>query len=156
MNSIRHQKTASWTPQQKGIAESMNQRSWMCHCILIESGKSKWWWAEAIQTASQLQNKCISSARKEKIPEKLWTGRESKTNYLRVFGCRALCVAESQRRKLDAKKKVYIMIGYPEDTKRYHVRDPERHELFLTLNAVYEEDVFPMRARVTKGKNAKS
>ncbi|KAL4718122.1 hypothetical protein ACJJTC_006557, partial [Scirpophaga incertulas] len=61
---------------------------------------------------------------------------------LRVFGCLAYAVQE-KRKKLDAKSKPYIFVGYCENTKGYRLLDPLAfNDCTIARNVVFVEHKF--------------
>ena len=85
-NSIIHQKTVPYSPQQNGVAERMNR-------TIVEKARSmmqykcvaKKWWAEAVSTAVYLINRNTSSNRK-RTPFELCFKTKPQLSHLRVFG----------------------------------------------------------------------
>ncbi|UYV70601.1 hypothetical protein LAZ67_7003642 [Cordylochernes scorpioides] len=99
-NGIRRQLSVPRTPQQNGVSERMNQTLLStARCSLTESGIPITFWGDAIHTACYLRNKTPSKAIDNKIPEELWSGRESKIGYLKVFGCKSWCSIDDCHRK---------------------------------------------------------
>jgi transposase InsO family protein len=84
---IRHELTVEYTPQQNGVAERKN-RSLVetARCLMIQSGLSASFWAEAILTANHIRNRCPSRSLEGEIPFKMWTGRTPIVSYFRKFG----------------------------------------------------------------------
>nr|GEY23657.1 hypothetical protein [Tanacetum cinerariifolium] len=73
---IRHEFTATYSPQQNGIAERKNRTlKEMVTAMLINSGMSQDKWGKAILTATYLLNK-IPCKEKEETPYELWMGRK--------------------------------------------------------------------------------
>lgn len=74
-NGILHQFTTSFTPEQNGVAERMNQR-------ILEMAKSMMYqmnvplddWGEAVATAVHLINRTPTSALNGFTPEGVWIG----------------------------------------------------------------------------------
>ena len=63
-------------------------------------------------------------------------------SHFRVFGCDAhVHVAKKQRGKLDAKSQKIIFVGYNTVSKGYRLYDPERHEVIVSLDVVFDEQV---------------
>jgi hypothetical protein len=55
----------------------------------------------------------------------VWTGSKVDLSHLRVFGCKAYALTpENQCKKIDAKSKPYIMLGYCKYSKGYRLADP--------------------------------
>lgn len=58
----------------------------MVRCMLSNSGLPKIFWAETVDTALNLINRSPSTTIGFKIPQKIWCGKPSRYEYLRVFG----------------------------------------------------------------------
>ncbi|UYV78617.1 hypothetical protein LAZ67_16002180 [Cordylochernes scorpioides] len=147
-NGIRRQLSVPRTPQQNGVSERMNQTLLnTARCLLTESGIPITFWGDAIHTACYLRNKSPSKAIDNKIPEELWSGRESKIGYLKVFGCKSWCSIDDCHRKskFSPKAKECVLIGYPEGTKGYKVWDFRNDKIYVTRNVRFSEDIFPCK-----------
>src|SRR5690606_23480010 len=106
--------TIEYCPQQNGVAERMNR-------ILIEKARSMlhdaklplYCWAEAVNTACYVKNRCPTRAVQDSTPYELWTGKTPDLSHLRIFGSIAyMHIPKEKRRKLDAKSKKCIFVGY--------------------------------------------
>ena len=85
----------------------------------------KEYWAEAVQCAVYIQNRCPHSNLGDETPQELWSGRKPTISHLKVLGSVAYSHVPDQRRtKFDDKSKKYIFIGYDEKTKDYRILDP--------------------------------
>ncbi|UYV70600.1 hypothetical protein LAZ67_7003638, partial [Cordylochernes scorpioides] len=147
-NGIRRQLSVPRTPQQNGVSERMNQTLLStARCSLTESGIPITFWGDAIHTACYLRNKTPSKAIDNKIPEELWSGRESKIGYLKVFGIKSWCSIDDCHRKskFSPKAKECVLIGYPEGTKGYKVWDFRNDKIYVTRNVRFSEDIFPCK-----------
>lgn len=145
---ITRQLTIPRTPQQNGVAERYNRTLLdMTICLLLESGITKTLWADAACTASYITNRCPSSAIGGKTPYLMWFGRETKTNHMRVFGCRAWAAITTVKRKLDARAEEYIFIGYPDNAKGYKLWKPEENKFIVSRDVKFDENVFPYKIR---------
>lgn len=66
------QYTASYSPQQNGVAERKNRSLIeMAKCMLLDAGLEKKYWAEAVYTANYLQN-ILPTKPANKTPYQLW------------------------------------------------------------------------------------
>jgi hypothetical protein len=80
-----------YTPQQNGLAERMNFT--LCNvirCILIESGMPTSFWAEALQTACYVRNRCPTKVLDFQAPIEKWRGHKLEARdveHLQTFGC---------------------------------------------------------------------
>jgi transposase InsO family protein len=71
-----HQTTAPYTPEQNGVAERANRTIVeSARCMLLESGLSKSFWAEAVRTAVHLKNRLPTIAVQDKTPYEAWFGQ---------------------------------------------------------------------------------
>ena len=81
-------------------------------------------WGLAIQCASYVQNRAISSTAKV-TPFERWYGREPDVSHLRTFGSLAFAhVPDEKRKKLDPKATEGIMVGYGDSSRVYKIWDP--------------------------------
>ncbi|UYV65858.1 hypothetical protein LAZ67_3005722 [Cordylochernes scorpioides] len=145
-SGIKRQFTVPRTPQQNGTAEGMNQTLLnTARCILLESGIPKSFWADAVNTACYLRNKCSSKAIGNKIPEEMWTERPVKIEHIRVFGCQTWAYNDQRRSKFDSRSRECVLIGFPEGVKGYKVWDTRNNKVFVTRNVRFREDVFPAK-----------
>ena len=88
-NGIIHQMTASYTPQQNGVAERKNRTlKEMMNALLLSSGLPQNLWGEAVLTATQILNR-VHYSKTQIIPYEKWKGRKPNLNYFKVWGCLA-------------------------------------------------------------------
>ncbi|XP_070037073.1 uncharacterized protein [Nicotiana tomentosiformis] len=86
-NGISHIFSAPRTPQQNGVVEMKNKTlEYMARTMLIDSDVPKYFWAEVVNTAYYLINRCMIRSLLEKTPYELINGRKPKLTYLRAFG----------------------------------------------------------------------
>jgi hypothetical protein len=75
-------------------------------CMLKSSNLSNVFWAEAVSTATYIQNRLPTNALHKKTPYEAWHGSNPSVNGLRIFGCLAYAhIPGEERRKLDDKRK---------------------------------------------------
>ncbi|GJW08872.1 retrotransposon protein, putative, ty1-copia subclass [Tanacetum coccineum] len=80
--------TVSTTLQENGLVERMNGTLMdKVHCLLIQSGLPKTFWAEATCTATYLINRSPSTTIVKKTPMEMWSGHPSDYGMLRIFDC---------------------------------------------------------------------
>lgn len=143
-SGIQHQTTVPYTPQQNGMSERMNRTIIeKTRCLLIESGLPKKFWAEAANTAIYLINRTPCKVLNNISPEEVWSGKKPNLKYLKVFGCKAVIhIPKEKRKKLDAKGKEAVFVGYCANLKTYRFYDPVRNEVTLSRDAKFMEDKF--------------
>lgn len=87
---IFRQKTIRETSQQNGLAERMNMTILeRVRCMLPSSELPKSFWIEVIITIFYSINISPYSAINLKTPQQMWSGKTSRYNHLRIFGCTA-------------------------------------------------------------------
>lgn len=130
-NGIEHQRTVAYTPEQNGCAEREMR-------TLVESARSMLYakelnlnlWAEAVNSAVYVLNRTGTSTVKGKTPFELWCGKRANFEHFRIFGSEVYVhVPKQRRKKLDAKAKKCIFIGYDKDVKGYRVLDPKTNKV---------------------------
>ncbi|XP_070046624.1 uncharacterized protein [Nicotiana tomentosiformis] len=70
--------------------------------ILIDSGIAKHFWAEAVNTACYLVNRCTIKSLLNKTPYELLNGRKPKLTHLRIFGCKCFVLKNIKEALKDA------------------------------------------------------
>ena len=105
---IRMEKTILGTPQQNGVAERMNRTlNERARSMRLHAGLPKTFWVDIVSTAAYLINRGPSVPMEFKLPEEVWSGKEVKFSYLKVFCCVSYVHVDSDAcSKLDAKSKI--------------------------------------------------
>ena len=101
--------------------------------MLSNSGLSKDFWAEAINTACYLVNRSPSTAIECKTHFEVWSSTPADYSNLRVFGCPAY--AHMNDGKLEPRAKKCIFLGYALGTKgnRLWCRDSKSLRLSVEM-----------------------
>jgi transposase InsO family protein len=100
MNGIKRQLTASYTPQQNGVAERKNRTIVeMAKSMLKGKGLPNMFWAEAVATAVYLLNRSPTKAVKKRTPYEAWSGRKPEVSHFRIFGSIAYVHIPSEKIK---------------------------------------------------------
>ena len=85
---IRHERTIPKTPEQNGVAKSMNRTLVeSVRSLLADTNISHMFWAEAVSTAVYLWNRSPTKAVYGKTPYEALTGEKPDVAQLRTFGC---------------------------------------------------------------------
>ncbi len=144
LHGIIQEPTVPRTPQQNGVAERMNR-------TLLESARSMLFhakmplhfWADAVNTAAYVRNRCPTSVLKGHTPYETWFKRKPKISHLKVFGCNAYVhIPKEKRQKLEPKSTKCIFIGYADPCKGYRMYDPSTKKVILSRDVKFCENNF--------------
>eukprot|EP00253_Pinus_taeda_P024252 PITA_24252 len=100
------------------------------------------YWAEAVNCAVYILNRCPTKVVMNRVPEEAWSGRKQGVTHMRVFGCVAYAHIPNQlRRKLDSKGDKCIFIGYNEESKTYmlYIRSTKKFFISRDVQFIQEE-----------------
>ncbi|TNV98457.1 hypothetical protein C5H24_12560, partial [Xylella fastidiosa] len=139
---IRHQCTPAYTPQLNGVSERKNHTILnMARSMLKDKDLPKRFWAEAVQCAVYLLNRCPTRSLKSKTPQEAWTTYKPGVAHLRVFGCIAYAkVPEANRTKLEDKGVKCILIGYGDWTMGYKLYNPVTQKVIYSRDVIFKEN----------------
>ncbi|KAJ9552655.1 hypothetical protein OSB04_016700 [Centaurea solstitialis] len=138
---IVSQLTPPYTPQMNGVSERRNRtlldmvRSMMCRSSLPVS-----FWGHALETAAHILNR-VPTKSVEKTPYEIWTGKEPKLSFLKIWGCEVY-VKRPTSEKLKPKSDKCFFVGYPKKTMGYYFYNPTENKVFIARNGEFLEDKF--------------
>lgn len=149
---IRRQLTVDRTSQQNGIAERANRTLVeMAHCMLIQSKLPLSLWAEAINTANFIRNRCPTKALKNKTPFEMWNQRKPYLGFMRIFGSKAIVLRKGVKgNKFEAKGKLLTMVGYSNESKAYRLWCPKTKTIIKSRDIRFLEYTTKKRKKQEK------
>jgi len=120
---IARQLSVEYTPQQNGVAERINRTLVeMARCLMIQAELPQSLWAEAINTATFLRNRCPTKSLDDKTPYEAWFGEKPYVGFLRIIGSKVIALNKSGRcKKFDPKGLEYVLVGYSQESKAYRL-----------------------------------
>ena len=127
-NKIKHEMSAPYSPHQNGTVE----RGWrslfdMARCLLLEANLPKTLWTYAVMASAYIRNRCFNS-RLGMTPFEALTGKRPNLGNMHVFG--STCYAYVQNaKKLDARSKRGIFVGYDRESPAYLVYYPNANKV---------------------------
>lgn len=84
-NGIKRRLTVLHALQQNGVAERRNRTLFeIARCMMQQAGSSPAFWAEAVNTACYVRNRCQTSALNGGISFTEWTGKIPTVNFMQV------------------------------------------------------------------------
>ena len=102
---------------------------------------SEGFWTEAVNHASYLVNMSPSTSIDLQIPQEIWLGVSVDYSTLRIFGCPAYSLVDSQKRnKLESKFKKCILIEFTKGVKSFRLWDPEKRNAFTSRDVIFDEE----------------
>lgn len=105
----------------------------MTRCLLAQSGLPTYFWAEAVNTANYIRNRCISKSLNGSTLYELWKGEKPDISHLQSFGCKVLLLDKSPSKgKLEPRATEGIFIGYADTSKGYRVWIPKDRKVVVT------------------------
>ena len=139
---IVHELTAADTPHQNGVAERFNRTSLkLVRSMLNHMSVPKRFWAEALSTAVYIRNRVTSRALpSNKTAHHFWKKDTPTVAHLRVFGCKCwYTLPKAKVKKLDARGKPAIFVGYAETSKAYKLIDVETGKVVVSRDVIFDE-----------------
>ena len=105
--------------------------------MLEEKHMPKFYWAEAVPTAVNLQNQISTNG---VSPHELYFGKKSNLGHLSVFVSIAYVhMPKEKQRKLDAKSEKCIRVGYSDEQKGYKCYNPRTKQARQSHDVVFDE-----------------
>ncbi|KMQ88959.1 putative retrotransposon, partial [Lasius niger] len=100
-------------------------------------------WAEAVNTAVYTLNRTgLSRTGGSKTPFELWTGKKPNLSHMRIFGSEAYVhVLNQLTKKLDARAKKMILVGYQGESANYRLYSHETKNVSISRDVVFQEQV---------------
>lgn len=144
VEGISRQLTVPHTPQQNGVAERANRTLVeMARSMMVYSQVNQSLWAEAINTAVYIRNRCPTRKLGDKTPYEVWFGRKPNIQHLRTFGSFAVALNKGNKgNKFKAKGENYIMVGYSNEAKAYRLYDKANNRVVERRDVIFQENDF--------------
>ena len=108
--------------------------------MLLESGLSKGFWAEAVNTTCYIQNHVFIRPIIKRTPYELWKGRKPNISYFHIFrpGC-SILNTKDKLSKFGPKYDPGIFLGYSSMSKAYRVYNKKTQVVEETIHITFKE-----------------
>lgn len=135
---IKHEYSVEYTPQQNGTAERKNRTLVeMARCIMLQAALPASYWAESVNTAIYIRNRCPSRSLCGETPFKLWNNRIPIVRHMQKFGQIAYSLDKRSKSKFSSKSRKCVFVGYCSDAKAYRLYDVETQTLIKSRDVVF-------------------
>ena len=113
----------------------------LARTMLSESSLSKYFWANAVSTSCYVMNRVLIRPILKKTPYKLFNGRKSNINHLRVFGCSCFVLNNGKENlgKFDEKTDLGIFIGYSLTSHACIIYNKRLMTVEVSVHVVFDE-----------------
>lgn len=134
--------TVPRTPQLNGVAERMNRTiTEKARAMISDSGLDKFFWGEAVLTATYLINISPTKALiQNKTPFELWHGKKPELKNLKVFGATVYVHNKLRQTKFDDRSWKGILVGY--EPNGYKVWDMDKRKCVVVRDVIIDETNF--------------
>lgn len=138
---IARQLSMEYTPQQNGVAKRANRTIVeMARCMLQQSGLPQSLWAEAVNTATFIRNRCPTKCLDNKTPFEAWTNEKPYVGFLRIFESKVIALIKGQNRgKFHRKGNEYVLVGYSDEAKAYRLWKPRTKTVIKSRDVKFHE-----------------
>ena len=138
---VIHQKSTPYTPEHNGRAErDMRTVIEAARSMIHAKELSLKYWGEAVQNVVYTLNRTGKTQKAAVTPFELWFKTKADLKVLRVFGSDAYVhVPKEKRRKLNAKSKKGVFVGYEQNCKGYRIWIPAERKIEVSRDVIIKE-----------------
>ena len=134
--------SAPRTPQQNGVVERKNRSlEELARTMLKDSNLPKYFWADAISTATHVVNRVLIRPLLRKTPYELYKGRKPNLSYFRIFGCKCFVLNNGKEHlgKFDPQADEGIFLGYSQTSKAYRIYNKRTKTIEESVHVKFDE-----------------
>lgn len=141
-NSITHEMSAPYTPQQNGLVERENRTLMeLARSMMLDVNVPKQLWSEALHTAAYVLNLIPNKKQNNISPYELWTKKKPVYEHLHKFGSLVYArIPDQLRKKLDPKARPFIFVGYTHTPKNYKIFCPRTNHISVSRDVRFIND----------------
>ncbi|KAL7743147.1 hypothetical protein ACLKA6_016286 [Drosophila palustris] len=110
----------------------------MARCMMKQSGASPSFWAEAVNSACYIRNRCSTKALSGDIPYTKWTSKVPTVIHMRVFCTKAYALIKGKSKdKFESRSEECILVGYDSTSKAYRLYSPKRRGIIVSKDVKF-------------------
>lgn len=138
-NGIGRRLTVTHTPEQNGIAERKNRTLLdTTRCLMLQSSLPTYLWAEAVNTANYILNRCPTSCHNGRTNFEVWKGQVPDASNFQEFGREVMTLKrEPHKDKFEARSRRDFFVGYSETSKGYRIWLPEERKVEIARDVKF-------------------
>lgn len=142
-HGIKRRLMVPHTPQQNGVAERKNRTLVeMARCMMRHAAVPPIFWAEAINTANYIRNRCITKSLNRRVPYTAWTGKKPTLIHLKIFGTKAYALNKvPKREKFDSRSQECMLVGYSTESKAYRLWSPKSRKVIVSRDVKFVDEM---------------
>lgn len=139
--------SAPYCQSQNGLAErNIQSINNMITCMLLQSGLTKTYWAEAAPYAAYVLNR-IPRRDSTLCPYEIMFNRKPDLNLVHAFGCEAFAhIHKPKQKKFEAKAIRCIFLGIEDNHEAFRLLSIESKKIIISRDVKFNEKVFPFNA----------
>lgn len=114
----------------------------MSRCLLLQANLPKSLWAETVNTAAFIRNRCPSKSLNEQTPFELWYQEKPFVGFMKIIGSKAIVLEKGKRQgKFEPKGKEYTLVAYSNESKAYRLWQPGTKRIIKSRDVRFIENV---------------
>ncbi|KAG7199893.1 hypothetical protein KM043_014339 [Ampulex compressa] len=119
---------------------------------MLQAGLPDSLWAEVVNTAAYLSNRCATKCLKGITPFEAWTQRKPYVGFFRRIRSKTIALNKNQRgRKFQPKGDEYLLVGYSEESKAHRLWKPGTKTVIKAQDVKFFERIeFPSKCSTGK------
>jgi len=109
---------------------------------MLQANLPKSMWAETVNTATYLRNRCATKSLNGMTPFEAWSKKKPYVGFLKTIGSKIIMLNKGQSRgKFQPKGDEYILVGYSEESKAYRLWKPGTKKVVKARDVKFFEDI---------------
>jgi hypothetical protein len=113
----------------------------MARSLLLQSKLPESFWAEAINCAAYIRNRCPTKGVNEnKTPYERFFGYKPTVSYFKIFGQKCFVLNKRSKGKFDPRSQEHIFIGYSNESKAYRLWNKNSRKIIISRDVRFIDE----------------